>query len=43
MVLTPVIFGTLVYLLAYIVKNKLQLRFYVKIIIGLVILQIIYL
>ena len=43
MVLTPIVFGTLVYLIAYIVSNRLQLRFYIKIIIGLVILQITYL
>jgi uncharacterized membrane protein YjjP (DUF1212 family) len=42
-VLVPIVIGTLMYLLAYIVSNKLKIRFYVKIIVGLVILLISYL
>ena len=42
-VLLPIVFGTLVYLLAYIASNKLQIKFYLKIIVGLVILLISYL
>jgi hypothetical protein len=42
-VLVPIVVGTLVYLIAYIASNKLQIRFYAKIIFGLVILLISYL
>ena len=38
MVLVPIIFVTLVYLLAYIASNELKIRFYTKIIVGLVLL-----